>query len=107
MEKKKTEEMVSQLQMLEQNLQQQLMQKQQFQTQLLEIESAISELSKTKKAYKIVGNIMVEGNKDDLSKSLLSKKEMLDLRIRSVEKQEDALRKKAEKLREEVMKVMK
>ena len=85
---KETEQKISQLQMFEQSLQNFLGQKQQFQVQLVEVESALSELDTTEKAYKIIGNIMVEADKNELKADIQSKKEMLDLRIKTMEKQE-------------------
>ena len=100
---KDTEQKIGQLQMFEQSLQSFLGQKQQFQMQLVEIESALSELESTDKAYKIVGNIMVEAHKDELKSDLQSKKEMLELRIRTMEKQELQVREKAQKLQSEIL----
>jgi chaperonin cofactor prefoldin len=60
---KETEDKISQLGLLEQNMHKYLNQKQSFQAQLMEIESALSELKSTKKAYKIVGNIMVSAER--------------------------------------------
>jgi prefoldin beta subunit len=101
---KETEQQISQLQLYEQSLQNILMQKQQFQTQSLEIKSALTELESTKEAYKIVGNIMVASKKEDLKKELESKKETINLRITTMEKQENQIREKAKKLQEEVSK---
>jgi prefoldin beta subunit len=82
------------------------MQKQQFQLQQVEIESALKELEKVNEAYKIVGNIMVLSKKDDLIEDLKSKKEVIELRIKNMEKQESQLREKASKLQNEVLKEM-
>lgn len=101
---KETEEKIAQLQLYEQSLQNILIQKQQFQSQSLEIESALKELEATKEAYKIVGNIMVSSKKEDLKKDLESKKEVVSLRIKALEKQENQIREKAKKLQEEVSK---
>ena len=101
---KETEQQISQLQLYEQSLQNILMQKQQFQTQSLEIKSALTELESTKEAYKIVGNITVASKKEDLKKELESKKETINLRITTMEKQENQIREKAKKLQEEVSK---
>lgn len=95
------------LQLMEQSLQQFLIQKQNFQAQLMEIDSALSELEKTDAAYKIVGNIMVSSNKDDLKKDLESKKEVLNLRIKNLEKQEEKIKENASKLQAEIMKNIK
>ena len=100
---KETEQKIGQLQMYEQSLQSFLGQKQQFQVQLVEVESALSELDNTEKAYKIVGNIMVETDKNELKAELQSKKEMLELRIKTMEKQELQVREKASKLQSEIL----
>lgn len=104
---KETEQKISQLQMYEQSLQSFLGQKQQFQVQLVEIESALSELQNTNNAYKIVGNIMVEADKNELKADLQSKKEMLELRIKTMEKQEAQVREKASSLQSEILKKIK
>ena len=99
-------EKINQLQMLEQNLQQILAQKQQIQMQQMEIDSALTELKKTETAYKIVGNIMVASPKEDLMKDLESKKEVVDIKIKTIEKQEEKLKEKASNFRTEVMEGM-
>ncbi len=100
---KETEQQIMQLQMLEQNLTNLTVQKQQFQNQLIEIDSALKELKGAKKAYKIVGNIMISSNQEDLEKDLNQKKEIIDLRIKNFEKQEKLLKEKASELQKEVM----
>ena len=102
-----TEQKIGQLQMFEQSLQSFLGQKQQFQMQFVEIESALNELETTDKSYKIVGNIMVEADKDELKADLESKKEVLELRMKSIEKQETQIREKASALQGEIMKHIK
>ena len=104
---KETEQKIGQLQMFEQSLQNFLGQKQQFQLQLIEIESALGELESSSKAYKIVGSIMVETEKNELKADLQSKKEMLELRIRTMEKQETQVREKASKLQSDILKKIK
>jgi len=101
---KETEQKITQLQLMEQSMQNFMVQKQQFQAQLIEIESALSELNNAKDAFKIVGNIMVSAKKEDLEKDLSSKKEMVELRIKNIEKQEKQVKDKASAMQEEVMK---
>jgi len=99
-----TEEKIRQLQLFEQNMHSILVQKQTFQSQALEIENALKELSNAKdKVYKIVGTIMIDSTKENLEKDLNERKEVLDLRLSSLKKQEDGLKEKAEKLQKEVM----
>lgn len=101
---KEVEQKIGQLQLYEQSLQNFLMQKQQFQLQLIEIESALKELESSEQAYKIIGNIMVSSKKDELKKDLISKKEIAELRISALERQETQIKEKATKLQSEVMK---
>ncbi len=104
---KESEEKLGQLQMLEQNLQSFLLQKRNFQTQLVEIESALSEIENTPSAYKIIGNIMVAADKEILKKDLGQKKEMLDLKIKTLEKQEEKLKEQVTSTQQDVMKDLK
>jgi prefoldin beta subunit len=104
---KETEKDISQLQLFEQSMQNLLSQKQQFQMQLVEIESALNELEKSNEVYKIVSNIMVASNKEDLKKELTSKKEILSLRLKTLQKQENQIKEKAEKLQSEILKKIK
>jgi prefoldin beta subunit len=102
-----TEEKLKQIQLLEQNMQLLQQQKQQFQTQLVETESALKELSKSDESYKIIGNIMVKTEKEGMTKELGEKKDILDLRIQTLEKQEKTLKEKFKDLQTEVMDSMK
>ncbi len=101
---KDTQEKIGQLQRIEQSMQSIMMQKQQFQAQLMEIDSAISELEGSDESYKIVGNIMVKASKEDLNKDLKQKKELVELRIKTLEKQEKDTKDKATGIQSEVMK---
>lgn len=100
---KDAEQKISQLQLLEQNLQNLLLQRQQFQAQLTELDSALKELKEATQSYKIIGNIMVDSSKEDLEKDLTKKKEMIELRIKSLEKQEESIKEKQEKIQKEVL----
>ena len=84
------------------------MQKQTFQARLLENENAINELDATKKqSYRIVGNILVAMDKEKLKKDLNNEKEIFELRIKNIEKQENKLKDHAKELQEEVLKNLK
>lgn len=97
-----TQEKINRLSMIEQNLQQSLMQKQQLQANMFEYESALKELEGKEEAFKIVGNIMIMTKTSDLKKETEQKKEMIQLRIDAIEKQEKNIRDKAKKIQEEV-----
>ena len=103
--KQSKQSQIEQMQLFEQNAQNFLMQKQQQQTKLLEIENAYDELKKSKDlVYKIVGPVMIQSKKEDLEKELDEKKEMIELRIKSVEKQENLIKQKIQDLQKEVLK---
>ncbi|MBU0535667.1 MAG: prefoldin subunit [Nanoarchaeota archaeon] len=104
---KDQEEKIAQLQLFEQNLQGFLMQKQNLQAQLIELESALNEIDKTDISYRIIGNIMVKTKKEDLKKDLVQKKEIVELKIKSLEKQENSIKDRAKKTQTEVLEGMK
>jgi len=104
---KEAEQKINQLQLFEQSLQNILMQKQQFQGQIVEVDSALTELEKSKESYKIVGNIMVKSDKEALKKDLEEQKKVANMRIEAIEKQEKQIQEKVTKLQEEAMKDMK
>ena len=100
------QEKVNRLSMMEQNSQYLSSQRQSFQNQMLEIGSALEELESSSESYKIVGTVMVKVEKLKLKKELEEKKEVVDIRIKSIEKQEKQIKEKSEKLRDEVLKSM-
>ena len=100
-------EKLSQLQFLQQNLQNIILQKQQFQNQIVELDSALSELNSTSQAYKIVGKIMLAASKEQLTNELKEKKEVAEVRLKNFTKQEEKLQHNIEELQQEVMKELK
>jgi len=103
-----TENKITELQMLEQNMQTFLMEKQAIQGQQIEVENALEEITKTSgKVYKILGSVMVASNKEDLKSDLESKKEVLALKIKTLEKQETKIRERAQKLQADVLEKIK
>ncbi|MBS1266669.1 MAG: Prefoldin subunit beta [Candidatus Woesearchaeota archaeon] len=100
---KETEKKIQQLSMLEQNAQNTTVQKQNFQVQLTEVDSALKEIDNSDDIYKIVSNIMVKSEPKKLKKELTDRKEMIEIRIQSLEKQEKKLKEKASSLQKEVL----
>ena len=100
-------EEVNQLQMMQQNLQNVLMQKQQIESQLTEINSALSEIQKTDQAYKILGKVMVAASKEEIKKDLSQKKEVADVRLQNIIKQEEAMKGNMETLQKKVVEGLK
>lgn len=100
---KNTQERLQELQLAEQNIQNFSLQKQAFQIELNETESALEETEKSSgDIYKITGQIMVKTKKEDIIKDLKEKQKILDLRIKSIEKQEKILRDKADEIKQEI-----
>jgi len=105
---KETQEKIKEMQMYEQNLNNLLMQKQVFQMELIEAENALSELGKANdEVYKIFGNIMIKSNNKKIQEELEKRKDLVNLRLKSIEKQENTLTQQAEELRNEVLKKIK
>lgn len=107
MSEKEYRENVQQLQMFEQSMQQLALQRQQFQSQLIETDNALKESQTSDKSYKIIGNIMVLIDKQHLQKELKEKQEIINLRIKNIEKQEEQIKKQATDLQQEVVKKIK
>ena len=98
-----TTRQIQELQILEQNLQNLMLQRQAFQVEENENENALNELKKTKEdAYRIIGQIMIKADKEELEKDLKHKKEIIALRIKSIEKQEGILKGQISKIREDI-----
>ncbi|MBR9705659.1 prefoldin subunit beta [Candidatus Pacearchaeota archaeon] len=105
---KETQEKIQELQAIEQNLQSILMQKQAFQMELGETDNAITEIAKSNDdIYKLVGQIMIKAKKDEIQSDLEKKQDLLNLRLKSLEKQEESFSKQSEEIRAEVMKKVK
>ncbi|MFH0978471.1 MAG: prefoldin subunit beta [Candidatus Woesearchaeota archaeon] len=100
---KDVEQKIKRLQLYEQNMQALASQKQQFQNQLVEIESALAELETAEVSYKIIANIMVKSEKPALKAELEQKKEMLELHIKTLDKQESSIRDKSKQIQQEVL----
>ena len=104
---KEVEKKIMELQIMEQNLQNIISQKQSFQGQFLEVENAVNELKNTKDdVYKVIGSVMVKSSNEKLLKELEEKKEILELRIKNIDKQEKNIREKANEMQKDVMKAI-
>ena len=101
-----TQKKLQEMQMLEQNFQQLLMQKQAFQHESTETDFALKETEKAEgEVFKIVGSqVMIKSSKEKLSEEMKHKKELIELRLKNIEKQEKEFSKKLSELRDEIMK---
>ncbi len=95
----KLQEQIMQLQVLQQRLQTFSSQLQEVQIEKLEIENALAEIKPTDKTvFKIFGSLMIEKSASEVKKNLKERKEELDIRVKSIEKQEKSTRQKIEQL---------
>lgn len=94
---------IQQLSMIEQHLNSIISQKQQYNKQILEIESALSELDLVDEAYQIVGSVMIKKKSSDIKVNLNEQKELIKVRLQTLEKQEKSYQEQAKKLQDKVM----
>jgi prefoldin beta subunit len=93
------------LQQLQQTLQGVLTQKQQLELELNEVEQALSELEKLTNAaviYKSIGSLLVKSKKTKVTTELNERKELLNMRINVLGKQEERLRTQVKDLQEKL-----
>lgn len=84
------------------------MKKQEIQTEEFEIKNALEELDKTSDiVYKIVGQIMIRTDKEDLKKELEFSRETNEIKLKSIEKQESILHEKIKIIQADVMELLK
>jgi prefoldin beta subunit len=98
------ENKIQEMQILEQNLQNLLLQKQAFQMEFSETQSALKEIERSgDETFKVIGQLMIKTDKKSVKEELSNKEKILDLRIKSLEKQESSLTEKLESLQKEVV----
>ena len=101
---KSQNERIQELQILEQNLQSIIMQKQAFEMELADVNNALEELKKQKdEVYKIVGSLMIKAKKDEVEAEMKHKKELMEIRLKNLSRQEIAFKENSFKIREELM----
>ena len=98
---------IQEMHIIEQNLHNLLLQKQAFQIELTETSSALEEVeSSTDEVFKIIGQLLIKTDKSKMKEELLNKKKMLELRLKTIEKQENSLTKQLNDIREGLIKSM-
>ncbi|MFH1649274.1 MAG: prefoldin subunit beta [Candidatus Woesearchaeota archaeon] len=101
------QDQVNKLQMLEQSISSFSSQRQHMQSQLIEMNSALEHIEGKDKAFRIIGNLMVEQDASEIRKDISDRKESISVRIASLEKQEQTLKKQAQSIQESIMQSMK
>ena len=93
------------LQQLQQTLQGVLTQKQQLELELNEVEQALGELEKLTDAsviYKSIGSLLVKSKRANVTTELNERKELLNMRISVLAKQEERLRTQVKDLQDKL-----
>jgi prefoldin beta subunit len=101
----KVQNQLAMLQQIQQQMQTVVAQKTQYEMALREARRASEELKdlpEEANVYMSVGTVMMQKKKDDVMKNLGEKQETLDLRIKSLEKQEKMLQGKFEQLQAQI-----
>ncbi len=97
--------LVAQLQQIQQQLQLIVGQKAQVEAMLEEARQALEELQKVGEdatIYKAVGSILVKATKENVIKELNEKKESFEIRIKTLERQEERLRERFAELQKKL-----
>jgi prefoldin beta subunit len=97
---------IMQAQAFQQQLQVVATQKEALSLQLIETGKALEELTKPSKedVYKIVGPVLIKVNRAEAKKDIESKRDLITLRMKTLEKSEARLKEKLEELRAKLTK---
>jgi len=97
---KQIEQQIQEIQFLEQASQSILMQKQAFQIEFDETIKSLESVKDSKgEVYKIVGQLMIKTPSEDVVSELTKKKEIVELRLKNLEQQEEKMMQKMDELR--------
>ncbi len=97
-------ELIMQFQAYQQQSQMITGQKDAMKTQMLEVENSLKELEKggEREIYKSIGPILIKTTKDEMKKDLTEKKEMIEIRIRTVDAEDRKTREKIKELQAKI-----
>lgn len=101
---------LAQFQQVQQQAQALGLQRQQLELAMRETERALEELGKVEEGaavYKSVGGILIKANREELKRELTERKETLDLRIKTVERQEGRVIERLREMREKLQAALK
>ncbi len=104
------QQLIMQMQAFQQQYQTLNIQREALSMQKIESEKALDELKKAKdkeEVFKIVGPVLVKSTKSELVKELGEKKETGELRLKSLEKQEERIREKLEEIQKKLEEYLK
>jgi prefoldin beta subunit len=99
-----------QLRQLQQQAQSVALQKSQVDSLLRETESALGELEKIgpdDAIYRAAGSVLVKAKRDEVKANLAEKKETYSLRLKTLERQEERIKKRGEELQQQLQQSLK
>lgn len=101
-----SQQLLNQAQLYQQQMQGILTQKETLNVQMVELSTALDELEKTKDqdVYKVSGPLLIKSKKTEVKKDLEEKKELIDVKLKTLEKSEEKIKKKLDDLREQLTK---
>lgn len=106
---KNIQHQIAQFQQMQQQAQAIAMQKQSVELQIRESEKALEELRKVEDdsdVYKTAGNLLIKVKKDDVDKELEEKLETLQLREKTVARQEERVMKRLQEMQASLQEAM-
>ena len=101
---------LAQFQQVQQQAQALATQKQQLELTALETKRALEELEKLREdavVYKSVGSILVKADREELKRELGEQKETLELRVKTIGRQEERVLERLREMRERLQEVLK
>ncbi len=96
---------LAQLQQVQQQAQALMQQKSQIDMVLRETERALEELKKTPEdsvVYRAAGELLIKANKEEVLKDLAEKKDTLEIRLKSLSKQEERIQSRFTQLQDQL-----
>lgn len=96
---------LAQLQQVQQQAQALMQQKGQVELLLKETEKALEELQKTEDdavVYRAAGELLIKAKKDEVAKDLEEKKDSLDIRLKTLARQEERIQAKFTQLQDQI-----
>ncbi|MHA1145894.1 MAG: prefoldin subunit beta [Candidatus Helarchaeota archaeon] len=100
---------IQQFQQIQQRYELLVQQRQQLELTARDVDMALEKLEKTADdmaVYKSIGAIMVQVKKDELIVELKDKKETYEMRLKTLEKQEERAKSQLDEMREKIQKIL-
>lgn len=106
MPQNQSDQLLLQAQQFQQQMHGIVLQKEGLGMQMMEISNALEELEKAPQGdvYKMAGPLLIKSGKEEIRKDLQEKRELIDLKIKTLEKSEQKIRLRIDELRERLTK---